>query len=215
LKAVINQEQTSLARVEQLGFSLEFVQGMLMAGESSRARHTIFHPPGAPGFNAWSDSVAYLREHKAGSDWEVKNIKGLPVIIDRKSNRAFGITSGDKATGTRFHPKSKNPKGKASFGLIQRNSDQLSFDELQLGKMPKNIDADYEIELWLFVIYRHDEGMRSELSLPLSIDEEGFISGWAERNIFPEISFEPQIPDPRKTSDNNSEEIVVEVTRKS
>jgi hypothetical protein len=91
--------------------------------------------------------------------------------------------TGDENTGilAGVEPTTRNPKGTATRDKVSANVEQLALFEL----VPRDGPAGQSYN-WVFLAAVVDGFLRTELSLPRDINEEGKPCGWAERIILPE-----------------------------
>lgn len=200
--------------------SLEILSEAVIAGELRRVSCTPLDAPTYPGFSAWGDVVRRLRELLIPHGWWPKNVNNLPLVVDPVRKVGIAVAAGTDGVGKLGrHPTTKQPKGAVARGLIVANRGQMNIfgdDDRRLVPMPKASD----ITTWLLLIFTEykprsedagDHVAYCELSLPKEIDEEGFITKWAERIILPPVRIDepPALPQ----EDDDEDDLDVPVSR--
>lgn len=174
--------------LQKIGVTLEILQEAVEAGYVARMSRTQNDAPNAGGLYQWNETVRTLREKLAAIGWERDDDGGLPTVINQYGTIAICVSSGDDNTGTGVTPSTKYHKGPRTVGLVESNA-QIEFPfivELQRARVKANRDAN-SVATWTLLFHLAPKEIRSELSLPVSIDDGGQISGWKERIILPEI----------------------------
>jgi hypothetical protein len=128
---------------------------------------------------------------------------------------AITAASGDKYTGIKdAFPSTASAKGRRTGDAIRANNYSFAFMD-----DPAYAIASTRIAgraTWLFLIYRDMQtyNLRFELSLPRSMAEDGHVDDWAERIIFPPISFDStNVSKTDEDEGGQSPEITVEIRK--
>ena len=105
-----------------------------------------------------------------------------------------------------------SPKGPRTVEAVAAN--QLCLDLRMPADEPSPIqDSDSHLrETWLLLIHLDNAEVRSELSLPSSLDADDRVTGWRERILLPAIDFNPDQID-RPVDDNP--DIDIDVRRRA
>jgi hypothetical protein len=180
------------------------------------------HPPTFPATNAWANGNRSLRDSLALDHWSAKNERNQPLVINETETMAITALSGDERTGTDETPSTRSPKGRATAEAVQANSEQILFDFMipdpvalaEASKVPGR-------SLWIFLICRDSKKgeLRSELSLPKEMGDDGYIDQWHERIIFSAIPFDNGTDDginldnPNTGNGGQSPEITVQIRK--
>lgn len=174
---IIPQPEPQPMTLGDLGLTQSELHLALRAGEAEFRTQTVLDPPTSGGFNRWSRTVRALREALVPRGWDFDNPKGLPRTIDPSRSFAIIVSTGDAATGVLgMTPTTKRARGPAITEAIERNSNQLS--------LFSDFDEDLAVEqqlTWMFLVHATSSEIRSELSLPGAIDEDGFVDSWVQR----------------------------------
>jgi len=190
----------------KLGLNLQDLVDAVNAGELARRGCTANDPPTAPGYSAWSRIVRSLREINLPKGW-TKSDSGLSTVINPEGDVAIAVAAGDAFTGTDKTPSTKYPKGRATHEAVEANQLELfSTGTKKRAKGPLT---------WILLVHATTTEVRSELSLPESIDDAGYVRTWRLRIPLPTLTVE--LP-PEFTTDTASdaadEDVVVDVSRK-
>jgi hypothetical protein len=131
--------------------------------------------------------------------------------------------SGDEKTGTDETPSTRSPKGRATAEAVQVNSEQTQFPFMENAAAVMESSKEPGRTLWIFLVHKDFKRreLRSELSRPLDMSEDGYIDKWGDRIIFPAISFDTGSADidnsdsPNTGNDNGgqSPEITVKIRK--
>jgi hypothetical protein len=148
----------------------------------------IFRP-----ISAWAEGNHSIR-HSLAPRWEAKDENNQPLAINEDGSIAITALSGDQRTGTDEIPSTRSPKGKKTAEAVEANSSQAEFEfvaEQRAAAVAQAVKVPGR-QLWIFLTFRDFEKgeLRSELSCPKEIGDDGYIESWWERIIFPPISFD-------------------------
>ena len=207
-------------RLAELGLTL---QAFEKAGREHLAAYFEcggHFPPTFPATNAWANGNRSLRDSLVAKHWLVKNERNQPLVVNEEGTIAITALSGDERTGTHETPSTRSPKGRATQDAVQANNDQIAFefmheDPAAIAEAAKEPGR----SLWIFLTYRDVKSgeLRSELSLPRIMGEDGYIDQWHERIVFPPIPFDTdENPDNQNFGNDNggqSPEITVQIRK--
>jgi hypothetical protein len=191
-------------RLGKLGLSLDDVEFALRGADAEARTYTELDPPNTAGIGRWGRTNRLLRERLIPQGWTYDNPRNLPRTISPTGDVAIVATAGDSFTGDpRRQPTTKYAKGVATADAVGRN-EQLSLfghDDEPSG------DA---LATWLLLYDSDETGIRAEVSLAASIDEDGFVDAWTERIILPPVVFDTPPVGSRVTDDRPPIDIAVE-----
>jgi hypothetical protein len=211
-------------RLAELGLTLEILD---RAGREHLAAYfgcDLHYPRIFRAISAWAEGNHSLR-HSLVPRWTVKDEHNQPLAINEDNTIAITALSGDQRTGTNENPSTRSPKGRKTAEAVEANSEQIEFEFMaedpvavaEAAKVPGR-------SLWIFLTYRDFEKgeLRSELSLPNGMGDDGYIESWWERLILPPIPFDRSDLDsgnsdnPNSGNDNGgqSPEITVHIARR-
>src|SRR6185312_7686259 len=105
---------------------------------------------------------------------------------------AITALSGDEKTGTDETPSTRSPKGPVTAEAVEINSAQTSFPFAEDAVAAMTSAKEAGRTLWIFLIHKDfkKRELRSELSRPLDMSDDGYIEKWGNRIIFPAIPFD-------------------------
>lgn len=181
------------ARLAQLGLTAEHLYDAVLEGHLGRANCTAHDPPSFPGMTSWAVTTRGLRQQLIPEGWTSSDTGNYSTILSPDRSIAIVVATGDDATGDPHKgPKTKCAKGPATVGAVDRNQVQLDLfepapepDVVVLKRHGANDPA--EPMTWVLLIHGSPRGVRSELSLPVSIGADDRIEKWEERIILPPI----------------------------
>lgn len=173
------------ARLARMDLSSDVLREGVIAGETARLNCTANTPLCFPGIAAWAYTVTALRDLLMPRGWRKSDAGNYPLVVHPSERFAIGVATGNEDTGSRYiTPKTKYPKGPATIEKVENNGVTLFGEPI----ITRRIQPAPEAFTWLLLIARSADGLRSELSLPSSIGEDGRVDGWSERIILPTVN---------------------------
>jgi hypothetical protein len=171
-------------RLAELGLTIDALHRAIRTGYLARLGCNENDPPASIGILFWGRTTRGLREHLAPMGWKRSEAK-LSLTVNAAEDVAIVVSTGDNATGLADgHPKTRFPKGPATWEAVAENAAQGELFPLELIETPPPTT-------WILLVSVRREGdkvvIHSELSLPSAIDEEGRVGSWFERVILPSI----------------------------
>lgn len=206
-------------RLAELGVTLEILMKAVQASQAARAACTENDAPTAPGFSAWNGAVRSLREDLGLEHWRRVNDTGQPLIVRPDGELAITPASGDENTGREgiLDPKTRSCKGPRTIEKVNANG--WIFPELEEDEADRvNATNKRRGNLWILLIHydRTIEQVRSELSRPIDVDQEGRIVEWSQRLILTPFDVEPEYKAlPNEGSGPDGGEIDIEIKRRA
>ncbi|QNE18696.1 hypothetical protein F1D05_13230 [Kribbella qitaiheensis] len=186
MRTAVLTDKAAVDRLTKLGLDVETIHKVLRQADAEAATCTKLDPPYMGGSLRHGRTVRFLREELLPRDWDYDNPRNQCRIISPAGDFAVVASSGDAATGNeRMKPTTKNPKGITIFEAVATN--QLTFD---LGSDFEPERKTPELLTWLLLYWFDDGEIRSELSLPRSM-EGSYINDWDVRIIFPSVPRDP------------------------
>jgi hypothetical protein len=202
-------------RLLELGLNQEILCEAVQRGQAARASCTPNHPAPYFGIAAWAETVAALRELLRPLGWERVDSGNLPLTVDAAGRVSLVVSTGDENTGNlRANPCTRSSKGPRTQNAVTVNALQMTLFDLRL--RPEDLDESNGKMTFLLLFHRLPvEGeIRCELSRPIAMNDEGQVSGWAERIILPTLPMggrATEIP----TDVPQTPKVVVRVKRRS
>ena len=199
----------------RLGLTREPFVTAANEGLAAFAACTPNHPLTFPGTAQWADTNRSLRDGLVASKWTSKNETNQPLVINEAKTMAISAVSGDSSTGRSDEfPSTRSSKGPRTADAIRANQGSFEFMD-----DPAPVVASMKVSgrsTWLFLFYRDMQRseLRYELSKPTSMTDDGHVSGWAERIIFPPTPFDENLPNIGEDDGGKSPEIVVELKKR-
>lgn len=203
------------SRLRNLGLDQTTLTDIVRRGQYAHAACTANDPPLYPGFTAWAQMVRASREYLLPKGWSRSNENNYCLVIDPTGEIAIAIATGDEGTGqAQSSPTTKSSKGPRTVDVVVANQNQLELP-LDCPPIPKRLIEQEEPRMtWILLVHRGDKGVRSELSLPLSIDDDGYINAWRERIM---LGVLPNDPDLGKLEPktNDQPDIAIDIKRRA
>ncbi len=210
MPTIIHKQEVDINnRLLEIGLDEASLRDVVKFGQLAWSNCTANHPPLIPGIWAWGETVRALREYVLQKGWRRSDLQNYSLVIDPTGKMAIAVATGDEGTGrAEANPCTKAPKGPSTHDAVNANQAQLNFNFLEA----KPEEETATPITWLLLMYRDDREVRSELSLPYSIDYDGRINGWQERILLTAI---PLDGEPIEITPPSSPDIVVDVKRKA
>jgi hypothetical protein len=210
-------------RLADLGLTLEVFDTAAREHLAAYFACTRHHPPTFPPTAAWAEGNRSVRDQLVPR-WTAKNERNQPLVINDDKTLAITALSGDEKTGTDETPSTRSPKGRATAEAVQINNEraQSQFPFMEDAVAVMEASKEPGRTLWIFLVHRDlkNRELRSELSRPLEMSEDGYIDKWGDRIIFPAIPFDFGDADFNQDNPNSgnedggqSPEITVEVRK--
>ncbi|WP_369915575.1 hypothetical protein AB8810_03565 [Xanthomonas sp. NCPPB 3005] len=204
-----------LGRLQTLGLNHTILTNIVRRGQYAHAACTANDPPLYPGFTAWAQMIRASREYLLPKGWSRSNENNYCLVIDPQGEIAIAIATGDEGTGQSYaSPTTKSSKGPRTVDVVIANQNQLLLP-LDCPPIPEPaITQDENRMTWILLVHRGAEGVRSELSLPLSINNDGYIDAWRERIMLGMLPNDPDL-DEIKPSTNDQPDITIDIKRRA
>lgn len=178
-------------RLAKLGLTKAALMQAVQRGFAAWASCTANHPAVASGIWAWGETVCALRENLAPLNWTRLDRDNLALTLNAKETVAISVSAGDEDTGR----PSGNPSTRSAKGV--RTKDVVSINQLLLftemmDSAPAGITPQSRRTTWILLLYRDKAAreVRCELSRPISMTDEGYVDGWAERILLGSTRFD-------------------------
>jgi hypothetical protein len=187
-KTVEHVGPNALLRTKALGLSIDGLLTVVDQGERARAQATKHDPRTAASHDAWRYRVRGLRDTFCPSPflWVPLEERGLEMISSPCGQRTIITRAGDMYVGQPgTHPQPTSDIGEVTAKRVRSNGSRfLNPDWFNVGTAVVS-----GTEMWMLLVHRGEDAEEdiafSELSLPSSIGEDGYVAGWIERIIIP------------------------------
>ena len=167
-------------RLADLGLEEEPLKETVRRGQLAYISCTANHPPQFPGMAAWAETVRALREYVVPLGWRRSNDNNYPLAVDPEGLVAIAVATGNDGTGrAEALPSTNARKGPSTSDAVAANQLRFSFMEERPARLSSG--SDDSRATWILLIHRAATEVRCELSLPISIGEDGHIDVWRER----------------------------------
>jgi hypothetical protein len=181
-------------RLAELGLDEESLKETVRRGQLAFISCTANHPPQFPGMAAWAETVRALREYVVPLGWRRSNDNNYALAVDSEGSVAIAVATGNDGTGRAdVTPSTNARKGPSTLEAITVNQLQFGFMDDHPARLAPASDGNDHRMTWILLIHRAQNEVRSELSLPSSIAEDGHIDGWRERILLGSISFDADL----------------------
>lgn len=177
------QENELLLR--SIGVTEEVLLTALAVGDTAAGRCTANHPPMAPGFYRFAETVASLAEQLAPAGWTREDYKNFSTIVRKDGRVAIAVASGNEGTGDlSAEVTTRSPKGNATYEAVETNL-LLPYDERYIAENKRDAKrqpSGDEMTVTYFLLHdRRDGILYAELSRPKMIDSGGYVQAWEPR----------------------------------
>ena len=196
---LIHEDDDAVTRLAALGITVDDLVSALTAGDAEARAWTEAAPPNMSGMARWGRTNESLRISlaKKSKDWTYRNPRSLPLTMNEPIGVAIVGTSGDGGTGDpRWLPSTKYAKGVAVAEAVEKNEQLALFSDVdaEVGKALGAVGATSNgVKTWIYLYRVMPEGILSELSLPETISDDGYIDRWRERIIVPMYRFDGNV----------------------
>jgi hypothetical protein len=182
MSAVVHEKPADIrSRLAALGLEQEALVEAVRRGQLAFLNCTSNHPPNFPGLAAWAETVAALREVLTPPGWRGSNDNNYALCVDPDGRIAIAVSTADDGTGqAEATPSTNARKGPRTLDAVAANQLRFSFME-EPSSERRSAAGDGRRETWYLLIHHVATEVRCELSLPISMDEEGHITAWRER----------------------------------
>lgn len=187
---VVRHERGDVAqRLAALRLEEEALKDAVRRGQLAFISCTANHPPQFPGMAAWAETVRALREYVVPLDWQRSNDNNYALVVSPDGRMAIAVATGNDGTGRADATPSTNArKGPSTSDAVAANQLRFTFmDERPARTARPSADGDETRTTWILLIHRAASEVRCELSLPISIGEDGHIDAWRERVLLGSI----------------------------
>lgn len=192
--AVVRTDRDDMeAALRSLGVPPRVLQEAVHAGYVSRISRTPNDAPNAPGFYQWNETLRSLRDGMALHGWRRNDEGGWSTTVHPENKMAIAVASGNQNTGNaKATPANRSAKGPRTAEANSANVVQLLlFKDME---PPESATVSGPGRPTWFLIFSCDVNeLRAELSLPVHMDEDGYVSAWVERIILPPLPLEPAV----------------------
>jgi hypothetical protein len=119
-----------------------------------------------------------------------------PLTVHPAGSICIAVTTGDDGTGLADRtPTNKVRKGTQTAGAVAGNTGQMRlFSDEDLTSLPEAVfnQERKERTTYILLLYRdsRQQVVRSELSIPTSMNSDGRINSWKERILLPAVPFD-------------------------
>jgi hypothetical protein len=186
MTVVVSQEPGDVRqRLAELGLEEELLKEAVRRGQLAYISCTANHPPQFPGLAAWAETVRALREYVVPLGWQRSNDNNYALVVDPEAAVAIAVATGNDGTGRADAiPSTNASKGPSTSDAVVANQLRFSFMEERPAQSSRGGKSR---ATWILLIHRAATEVRCELSLPISIGEDGHIDLWRERILLGSI----------------------------
>jgi hypothetical protein len=177
------------AQLRELGLDNDGLLWVVRQGEEARMQATAFDPLNAAGLDAYRYRVRALRERFCVPGcWTMLREDGLELILSRSRKSAILTRAGDAGVGIwDAHPLPLNEVGGTTRMMLARNENLYLNPDWMNVEPATSPSSKYEV--WMLLVCRSEDTVRSELSLSTGLVRDGARPSWRTRIILPEINF--------------------------
>lgn len=200
-------------RLAELGLESEWLLESARRGMAAAAGCTPNHPAVLSGILAWGETICALRDQLLPRGWQRLDEGNLPLAVNEAETIALTVATGDEDTGRpEGNPCTKSKKGPRVASAVAKN-------QLQLFPVPVHLRPNETTSraTWLLLIHRDRlmRELRTELSRPVSMGEDGRVDAWSERILLGAVPFDDQVNVDPASPNEPSPDIVIEIKRRA
>jgi hypothetical protein len=189
MTAIVRQESREVrSRLAELRLEEESLRDAVRRGQLAFLNCTPNHPPPFPGMAAWAETVCAVREVLIPAGWQRSNDNNYALCVDPAGMVAIAVATGNEGTGfAEATPSTNARKGPSTSEAIAANQLRFNFMDQPVTRNGRPVPAGSGRQTWILLIHRSTDEVRCELSLPISIGEDGHIDAWRERILLGSI----------------------------
>lgn len=170
------------AKLAQLGFREGIVRDAIeVAAGRGRSVITSFYPRTYAGYSMWAETVGQLAQLGEDAGWGREHCRGVEPVVNHERGRAVIVVAGDGATASEhYEPQVRQDRGDVFQDILSGGLENL-LDPAPVGPW----------EIWFLLHNTHAPGadenpVPAELSRPLGLDSEGYVTNWDTRIVIPQ-----------------------------
>lgn len=189
MNVVVNQKPEDVSsRLAALNLQEEWLKEAVRRGQLAFLSCTPNHPPNFAGLAAWAETVCAVREILTPAGWERTNDNNYPLCVDAKDQVAIAVATADGGTGrVEATPSTNSRKGSRTVDAVAANQLRFAFMDEPIRRRPGTAPDGAGRETWYLLIHHAEGEARCELSLPISMTDDGHIVAWRERILLESI----------------------------
>jgi len=213
----ITTDQVSAEEVlHGLGLDIPLLTEAILKGQAKRNEATPNHPANTGGTYFYHETVRAVRDRLVPMGWKRERVGNLELTLSPCRKIALAVSGGDHNTGMPDKdPCTRNPKGSQTRRVVSHNEHQYTFDFEPDFAVPDEVKSgthyDYEVWWLLSFLDKALKQIRSELSLPIGMNEMNRISKWRHRVLLPSVSLSDTDHIGTGSEESYSEEVDFEV----
>ena len=182
-EALNPRSEDSATKLARLDLTVGDLVGAVRAGVLARRTATTNHPRAFGGWLEYGERTATLREALTPRGWFPAEPDGMCLVVHPEGRLAVMTAPGTSGTGTNADVTTRRPRGIVTSQVVHVNA-QLELDLDMEAPVP---DTAPGRQTWVLLVHSEADEIRSELSLPRSMTEEGYIGGWLDRIPLPTL----------------------------
>ncbi len=165
-------------RLNYLGLNADILLQAVEFGLGYLTECTNHDPPSGRGIITWMKTTRMLRDLLIPHGWTKENSQNYATTVHPSKGWAIAVSQGDSRTGNPdMTPATRAEKGPATEKVVSVN---------QSGFASISADPNWrspERQTWILLLYQDEDAdeVRAELSLPVVMNPEGYITEWSER----------------------------------
>ncbi len=204
--------------LKRLGLSREGLNRVIMRALDAALSCNENDPITMAGTMLWGKGIRFFAEEYRPFGWKRINPDNQGIILSPDGFIGVTAASGDEDTGiANGSPCTRSKKGRTTVAACRDNRQGSFADWLD----PLPAIASTRVpgrSTWFLLMHRNRKRnvLQAELSLPTSMDDDGYIVSWDKRILLAEVTFD-SIPTHHQNEDGGgnaeSPEVTVQITR--
>lgn len=202
------------SRLFDLDLTPAVLREVVLLAYGRYAEWTPNDPKSARGFDLWRWGIRGLRDRLAPNGWKRRAHNNYETVVHESGLWQLAVSNADPRTGL----DGPNPTTTTDKGTATKRAVALNYSQAQgvlFGDMLPTF-AVQGVQTWYLLIHVDEtaETIRSEISLPLGLDEHDHISWWEERILLPAISYGEALIGSPLNDDQDGGDLDIDVTRR-
>ena len=159
----------------------------LAFGHAHWVESTAHDPSSLRGFLMWGRTVRRLCDLLVPKGWSKRELSACPLLVHPSGSLALTVVAGNCLTGNPDQeggqPNVRYPRGPVMRTLFPRSQTEI-FN-------PSLFPVAPSLETWMLLHYHESNSLKAELSLPLALTDDGYVTGWRERVLLDSDAVDP------------------------
>lgn len=177
--------------LESLGLDASIFTLTIRQGEAARRACTKHDPRNARGQRAYMQMVRTLRDQLVKQGWKAVCLGGMELVVNEETGVAIVPCRGDAQVGRlNGFPQVVESRGPVIISSVESNFEQMVLSSMDTFVKPTKQATPMPYKIWFLLHHRTRTEIRSELSFPGPLSEDGYVNVWLSRITLDPVSLD-------------------------